>query len=300
MKIGLHDPDETKYPNLALMKISAWHKAKGDEVSFYTPLEDYDKVYSSQVFTWTIDPYFLNQAIFLPGKFERGGTGYKLFKDLPDEIEHICPDYSLYGIDYSLGFLTRGCPNECHWCIVPKKEGHIKAHADIEEFTRHKKVVLMDNNILACWHGIEQIEKIIKFKLKVDFNQGLDARYIDDSTAKLLSKVKWLHPLRLACDFAAQTEPLFKAVRLLRWHNVKPMRYFVYMLVEDIQGALARAKFIKGIYCDPFAQPYRDYENKIKITQEQKNFARWVNHKAIFKSILWEDYKKSKTRPRVD
>lgn len=285
MKIGLHDSDYTGYPNLALMKLSAWHKKQGDIVSFFTPLEEYEKIYSSKVFTWSKDCYLPSTAI-------TGGTGYKNYHGLPDYIEHICPDYSLYDIDYSMGFLTRGCPNSCTWCIVPRKEGNIKPHADIEEFAQHKKIVLMDNNILACNYGIKQIEKIIRLGLKVDFNQGLDAKLVDESIARLLSKIKWLHPLRLACDSESQIEAIQKAVTLLRWHNVSPRRYFVYILVRDIKDALERVRFLKAFDLDPFAQPYRDYDNQVAVTQDQKDFARWVNHKAIFKSVPWEEYKK--------
>ena len=211
---------------------------------------------------------------------------------MPDHIEHICPDYSLYNLDYSLGFLTRGCIRKCSFCIVHKKEGHIKAHADIQEFLRHDKAVLMDNNVLACDHGIKQIEKIIRLGVKVDFNQGLDARLIDDSMAKLLSKVKWLSPIRLACDGPEQIKAIQTAVTNLRWHNATPSRYFVYALIRDPKEALERIKFLKGMDLDCHAQPYRDYDNKIIITDMQKDIARWVNHKAIFKSVSFDEYKK--------
>lgn len=290
MKIGIHDSDDTKYPNLVLMKLSAWHKKQGDTISFFTPLADFDKIYSSKVFTWSKNYY-------LPNNVLKGGTGYKNYHGLPDYVEHICPDYSLYGIDYSMGFLTRGCPNNCTWCIVPFKEGSIKLHADIEEFARHKKVVLMDNNVLACDHGIEQIKKIAKLGLKVDFNQGLDARLIDNDMAKLLSKLRWLAPLRMSCDTENQMSAILKAVTLLRWHNTVPRRYYVNVLVKNINDALERVRFLKGLDLDPFALPYRDYDNKVMVTPEQKDFARWVNHKAIFKSTTWEDYKKSNNAP---
>ena len=286
MKIAIHDADNTGFPNLALMKISAWHKTKGDDVSKFIPLMTYDKVYSSKVFSWN------PENGYLPSNTEKGGTGYKLYnKILPDEIEHTCPDYNIYNTYRSFGFLTRGCPNHCPWCIVPKKEGNIRAHADIEEFTRHSEVILMDNNILAHKHGIEQIEKIARLGLKIDFNQGLDARLIDDGIAKRLSQIKWLHPVRLACDRKSQMKHIQKAVTLLRWHNVTPRTYFVYVLIKDINDALERVKFLKGMGLDPFAQPYRDYKTNNEPTQEQKDFARWVNHKAIFKSVTWEQYK---------
>jgi radical SAM superfamily enzyme YgiQ (UPF0313 family) len=221
-----------------------------------------------------------------------GGTGNDIKIKLPNKIEHICPDYNLYGLDYSLGFLTRGCPNHCSWCIVPEKEGDIRPNADIKEFLVHDKVVLMDNNVLASDHGIDQITKLTILKVKVDFNQGLDCRLIDDSIARLLSKVKWLHPIRLACDSQLQMKAIEKAVRLLRWHNATPKKYFVYCLIKNIDEALERIKFLKGLYLDPFAQPYIDFRKSIMPTKEQKNLARWINHKAIFNSVPYEEYNK--------
>lgn len=286
MRIGLHDVDKTQFPNLALMKLSAWHNAQGDAVSWYNGLfsSHYDTVYSSKVFTFTSEEDVFGKNI------EKGGTGYKSTRCLPDDIEHTCPDYALYGIDYSMGFLTRGCPNACAWCIVPGKEGDIVAHADIDEFLRHDSVVLMDNNVLASEHGLRQIEKLASLKVKVDFNQGLDARLIDDVTAKLLSRVKWKHPIRLACDHAAQMPAVQKAVQLLRWHNARPARYFVYCLVKDVEEALERVKFLKGLYVEPFAQPFQDYESQVTSTRAQREFARWVNHTAVFNSVPWEHY----------
>ena len=282
--IALHDADNTKFPNLVLMKLSAYHKNRGDTVEWYQSLRSsvYFLTYSSKVFTWTNDLQLKGNVLF-------GGTGYKVKNILPEEVEHCCPDYDLYGQKYSIGFLTRGCIRKCEWCVVPEKEGQMRSHADIEEFTRHKDVVLLDNNILASDYGIKQIEKIIRLKLRIDFNQGLDARLVDNSVAKLLSKIKWLSPLRLSCDTQNQIPTIQKTVNLLRWYNVTPRTYFVYVLVKDVSDALERIKFLKGMNLDPFAQLYRN-QNGNEPTKEQKRFARWVNHKAIFKSVTWEDY----------
>ena len=283
MKIAIHD-DNTGFPNLALMKISAMHKAKGHSVSRFLPLEKYDLVYSSKVFTFT------KEDEYLPDNTIKGGTGYGIYKDLEESIEHTCPDYDLYEQNYSMGFLTRGCIRKCPFCFVPRKEGEIRAHADIEEFLRHRDVVLLDNNVLAHDHGIEQIEKMARMNLRVDFNQGLDARLIDDDVARRLGKLKWLHPLRLACDSHAMIDPVRKAVELLRWNNVTPSKYFCYCLVTDVPEAVERVRFLKGICVDPFCQPFRD-EKGTEPTEEQKDFCRWVNHKAVFKSTTWENYK---------
>ena len=286
MKIALHDHENNGYPNVALMKLSAWHKAKGDSVEWFNAMfsSEYTRVYSSKVFTWTKpDPYLPDE------KTVYGGTGYEIAKVLPDEIEHICPDYSLYDCNKSYGFLTRGCARSCPWCFVPAKEGKIRPHADIEEFCRHKEVVLMDNNILACNHGLAQIDKMINMGLKVDFNQGLDARLIDGYVARRLGKLRWIRHLRLACDTAAMIEPVRKAVELLRWHNCNPAQIFCYVLVQDIDDALERVRFLKGMYITPFAQPFRAPDGT-EPSAEQKAFARWVNHKAIFKTTTWNEY----------
>ena len=176
MRIGLVDVDGRNFPNLALMKLSAWHKLRGDTVEFADPgAGRYDKVYLSKVFTHTPDcrdEYYCEVI--------RGGTGYRDYTTtLPEAVEHTCPDYSLYGVGEAYGFLTRGCPNRCPWCVVPYKEGAIRPHADIEEFLAgRKRAVLLDNNVLASAWGLAQIEKIVRLGVRVDFNQGLDARRI--------------------------------------------------------------------------------------------------------------------------
>ena len=288
MKIGLHDSDNTGFPNLALMKLSAYLKKQGHQTEVYSVGTKYDRVYSAKVFSFTA------QCEYLPTGCIKGGTGYGDYSiTLPNKVEHILPDYSLYGSTFSLGFITRGCPNKCSWCVVPNKEGGIRPHANVTEFIAHKNVVLLDNNVLAIDHGISQIEELVKLGVKVDFNQGLDARRIDLAISKLLSKLKWMHPVRLACDTVSQMDSIMKAVALLRWNNCTPRRYFVYVLIKDVEDALERIKFLKGLDLDPFAQPYRDFCTCSEPTQEQRDLARWCNHKAIFKSVPWEDYKRT-------
>lgn len=288
MNIGLIDVDRGKFPNLALMKISAYHKSKGDKVEFATMFENYDVIYKSKIFTFSADDEYCYRSDFI----FKGGTGYDIKHKLPDYIDSICPDYNLYNCDHAYGFLTRGCIRKCEWCLVPEKEGELKPYADIESFLNGKKTaVLMDNNVLASDHGIKQIEKIIKLKIKVDFNQGLDARLIDNSMAKLLSQVKWLKPLRMACDSQLMKDPIKKATELLRKYNCTPSNYFIYTLVKDIDESLERIMFLKDLKLDPFAQPYRDFKNNKEPEKILKHFSRWVNHKAIFKSITWQEYR---------
>lgn len=149
----------------------------------------------------------------------------------------------------------------------------------------------MDNNVLASEWGIKQIEKIIKLKVKIDFNQGLDARLIDRPMAKLLSQVKWLSALRMSCDTSSMIKPIKKAVRYLREYNCTPQRYFIYVLVKDITDAHKRVKLLDKWGLDPFAQPYIDFTGKNNVTKEQRQLARWVNHKATFRTVKWENYK---------
>ncbi len=289
--IGLIDVDGHNFPNLALMKISAYHKQRGHKVEFAT-IGNYDRTYISKVFTFTPDFTF---GLANYGEIITGGTGYKKPNVLPDEIEHIMPDYGLYNIkDKSYGFLTRGCSRKCNWCIVPKKEGAIRANADITEFwSGQKEAVLLDNNVLAHNHGLEQIKKIIDLGIKIDFNQGLDARLIAENLdiAELLSRVKWSRYLRLACDTKSQIPIVQEAIQNLNKFGLKNYKIFVYILVKEIDDAYQRAAFLKKLGCIPFAQPYRDFDNNISVSQEQRNFARWVNHKAIFNKIDFKDYK---------
>ncbi len=149
MKIGLLDVDGHKFPNLALMKISAWHKKLGDDVEMFFPFNHYDRVYMSKVFTFTPD---FNTCINAD-EVIKGGTGYDLKNKLPEEIESIYPDYSLHGIkNTAYGFLTRGCPRGCEFCIVGEKEGKCSHKvADLKNFWNgQKEVKLLDPNLLAA------------------------------------------------------------------------------------------------------------------------------------------------------
>jgi len=290
MKIGLLDIDGHNFPNLALMKISAYHKSKGDSVEWINFFNEYDIVYQSKVFSFTPDNGFIINA----KKIIKGGTGFDPSIKLPNEIEFSNCDYSIYPqTEHAHGFLTRGCIRNCSWCVVPRKEGGIFQYMDIEQVLQDRKsAILMDNNVLASDWGIKQIEKIVKLRIKVDFNQGLDARLIDRTMARLLSKVKWLSPLRMSCDNMTMVKPVKSAMRYLREYDCTPRNYFIYVLIKNIDDAHRRVKLLSKWGLDPFAQPYIDFTGVNKITREQRDFARWVNHKAIFKSVKWEDYNK--------
>lgn len=290
MLIALHDGDaQTDFPNYALMKISAWHKAQGDEVEWWNPLLTYDRVYSSKVFTFT------PECPYLPPDTIKGGTGYGIYDQLPDEIDAMFPDYSIYPkVKYAIGFLTRGCIRRCPWCVVPKKEGQIRPYRTWREIKRpdSRDIVFMDNNVLACPHGIEQMQNMIGEDVRIDFNQGLDARLIDDEIADILSRLKWIQFIRMSCDTDAMLDTVLNTIERLKCHGVKPYRIFVYLLVQDVTSAERRAIALRDIGANPFAQPYRDFTTNAEPAQELKHLARWVNHKAIFKSVKrFNDYK---------
>lgn len=291
MKIGLMDIDGHHFPNLALMKLAAYHKKRGDDVEWATIFEKYDIAYKSKVFTFSND-----HSVVFADRVVIGGTGYGLYGELfCDDTE---PDYTIYkGCSWynaytAYGFLTRGCIRHCPWCVVPRKEGVIRPYRDVETVLQGRKVaVLMDNNVLASEHGLQQLEKIADLKCKVDFNQGLDSRLVTDEIARLLSKIKWIRHIRFSCDTIQAVEPLLQAVEKLNKYGVKNYRIFVYLLVKDVKEANERCGILKRLGVIPFAQPYRGIEGKEQPTRQQRDFARYVNHKAIFKSIEFEDYK---------
>lgn len=298
MRIGLIDVDgyhadrrhrrSAVFPNLALMRLAAYHKRAGDTVEWWTGLEHYDRVYMSKVFTFSPDI----DAVIDADEIIRGGTGYKDYGSLPAEIEAMTPDYTVYAdVDYAIGFLTRGCIRNCPWCIVPKKEGNIRPAATWNEIKRpdSKKIVFMDNNVLACGHGIQQIADMGGQSVWVDFNQGLDARLITPEIAALLARLHWIKFVRLACDTEAMIPVIEQATAYMREAGIAPSRFWAYMLVQDVEEAERRALALYSMGVTPFAQPYRDYDGG-EPTPEQVRFARWVNRQSVFKSCSYAEY----------
>lgn len=299
MKIGLIDVDGHNFPNLALMKIARYHKEHGDTVAWYNPFDEYDKVYMSKVFTHTPNyGYYINNA----AEVDKGGTGYSLDKVLPVEIDSLQPDYSLYpNIDRNTayGFLTRGCPNKCKWCIVPKKEGDVRPYMDVDEIAIEGRtnLVLMDNNILASDYGLQQIEKIIERGYKVDFNQAMDARLVTPEIAKLLAKVKWIKRIRFGCDTPGQIEHCEKAISLIDAAGYKGEYFFYCMLHGSFDECFSRVDHWhkRGKRYLPHCQPYLDFgKQKQNIPQWQKDMAGWANKKWFFFTCEFRDFEPRK------
>lgn len=295
MNIGLIDVDgHNGYPNYALMKISAYHKAQGDSVEWANPLFGrYDKVYASKVFTFTPDFTDVYDC-----HIERGGTGYDLHKELPQEIDHLQPDYSIYPqIDKrtAYGFITRGCPNKCKWCVVPKKEGAVHPYMDIDEIAqggRRDYVMLMDNNILACDYGIEQLIKIADKGYHIDLNQGNSARLVTPEIADIFARIKWIGSIiRFAADTPKQIAEVEKAMQMIDAACIrigkKPRHYLIYTMIgDDINEDFERLMHFKNYPRVRIqAQPFRDINNPQQIIpQWQKDMAHWANRKELYKS----------------
>ena len=319
MKIGLVDVDghakkkkwgATIYPNLALAKIARYWRNRGGQISWASPMEHYDIVYMSKVFNFSPDDTYIYDA----DKIIKGGTGYDPLSQLPDEIDRLQPDYSIYPNipkDTAYGFLTRGCPNKCRWCVVPKKEGAIRPYMDVDDIAieGRRKLVLMDNNILAAGdYCIQQLQKIIERGYRVDFNQALDARLVTDEIAQLLAKVKWLdnNRIRFGCDTHGQIAECERAMNMINRYGFTG-QYFLYtMLTSDFRECYERITYWwhrtqetrashQGRYVYPHAQPYRDPNNPHHIIpQWQKDMAGWVNKKAHFVAHSFEEFEPRK------
>lgn len=305
MRIGLYDADGHNFPSLPLMKISAYHKAKGDEVEFVFPLYKYDRIYLSRVFG---DEYTtFNNLCLQADELICGGTGFairvengrEIYEktddlDLPPEIEHIYPDYSLYPEltkDTAYGFLTRGCPNNCAFCIVSKKEGRVSRKvADLSEFWRGQKYIkLLDANLLACKDKEALLQQLIESGAQVDFTQGLDARFITADVAEMLKKIK-TERVHFAFDFMKHEKAIVEGLRVYKEINPLPdYKTIVYMLVNfdtTIEEDLYRVKKIVELGYIPDIRVYR----KPSAPQILKDLQRWCNNRLIFRSCDFMDY----------
>ena len=300
MDIGLIDVDgHGKFPNLALMKIARYHKQKGDNVSWYNQFDSYDKVYMSKVFTHTADyPYIITNA----KEIEKGGTGYDIYKTLPDEIDRLQPDYTIYPfIDKktAYGFLTRGCIRKCKWCVVPKKEGYIHPYMDVDEIAieGRTKLILMDNNLIASGdYAIEQFNKIRHGGYRIDLNQGNDARLITDEWAKTMATTKWIDStIRFGCDTPKQVEDCDHAIELIRHYGFKGKFLLYTMIYGDIDECFDRInhwraeKYKKKVRCQ--GQPELDFNtHRQNIPQWQKYLANWCNERWVYFTTEFKDF----------
>jgi len=292
MNILLIDADK-KMPNLALMHISRFHKDKHDKVFLNKGNNFPDKVYISCVFARN-KPNILGIAKMFRCEVVLGGSGINLTTELPHEIEHLCPDYSLYGLHYSLGFTSRGCIRRCPWCVVPQKEGDIKDHAPLKEFLRHRKVILLDNNFLASPKWLENLTLLIQHKIKVNFNQGLDIRLIDKENARLLAKTHYYDAdfkdrrLYFAFDIPQIEDQVVEGIRILNEAGIPSKHLMFYLLTgfnTTTQEDLHRIEVLKNLGVLPYAMVYNDRKD-LKI---QQHLERWVNWR-FYEVCEFKDY----------
>ena len=291
IRIGLIDVDSHNFPNLCLMKLSAYHKAQGHQVCFWNPLFYFDVVYKSRVFTDTYSKD--NITVRNAGQVIKGGTGYGPGPDLPDEIEHSYPDYSLYPqySETAYGFLSRGCPRGCGFCIVGGKEGRkSRKVADLSEFWRgQREIKLMDANLLACPDHEKLLLQLAESRALVDFSQGLDIRLITRDNVALLNQVR-TKTVHFAWD--NPDEDLTRYFRqFLEWTSIKnPRLRRVYLLTNygsTHEQDLYRVETLRQMGFDPYVMIYE----KSTAPPITRHLQRWVNNKRLFYAIpSFSDY----------
>lgn len=286
MKVGLIDVDSHNFPNLCLMKISAYHKRRGDSVEWCNLFEHYDRVYMSRVFDDTYTEDFM--TAINADEIIKGGTGYDLKNKLPDDIEHIYPDYSLYPDltkDTAYGFLTRGCPNDCSFCIVSKKEGRKSVKvADLREFWNgQKNIKLLDPNLLACNEHLTLLQQLIDSKAVVDFTQGLDARLINENNIELLAKIK-VKMVHFAFDLMKNEKAIIKGLKIYKeYTGVDERKTGVYILTNydtTHDEDLYRVYAVRDLGYMPYIMIY----NKPSAPQITKDLQRWCNSRFIYRA----------------
>lgn len=287
--VGLIDVDSHNFPNLCLMKISAYHKAKGDNVEWWNGLKHYDIVYKSKVFddTYSTDDDF----IIMADEIIRGGTGYDLQNKLPDIIEHQYPDYDLYGVKKSFGFLTRGCPRHCPFCIVSEKEGNTHTVADLSEFWHGQtEIILMDSNITASKDCDRLFDSLIDSKAYINFEGGLDIRLLTDKGADQINRMK-TKMIHFAWDnYEFNTYDKLKRFRPLFKTDGRHLRVYVLTNFNTThEQDLERVYKLKALDYDPYVMIF-DKPNAPKTTRDLQ---RWCNNKFIFRACeKFEDYQR--------
>lgn len=278
------------------MKLSAWHKAIGDFVEWWSGFEHYDRVYMSKVFddTYTAD----EPEPFNATEIVKGGTGYGLDNRLPDAVEHMMPDYGLYHWmpqDTAYGFLTRGCPRGCHFCIVAEKEGRRSVKvADLSEWRDGQKYIkLLDPNLLACPEHMKLLDQLIKSKAWVDFTQGLDCRLLTTENIDAINRVK-LKEIHFAWDYMKESRAVLRGLELYTTlARRKPHGQYgtVYILTNydtDMEENLYRIYALRDMGYDPYVMIY----DKPNAPAQVRRLQRWCNNRVIFRKCpKFEDYK---------
>jgi len=296
VKVGLIAADKAPMPNLALMKLSAWHKNRGDKVYFRWIPPDVDRLYISCLFKENAPQARGIGKLFPTAEVILGGYGINNTM-LPHVIEHIYPDYSLYGIDYSMGYTSRGCIRNCPWCVIPKMEGYIREWAWFDEFHRdQKKMVLLDPNILASPRVKEKLQWLIDNKIDVNFNAGLDARLVTDEIAQLLSQVRtytWSFKTRMyhfAWDNVKDEKTVLRGLERLLAAGIPAYALTFYVLSgydgQTIEDERYRCEKLISYEVNPFVMLYH------RKDPVRNAYARWIN-KRLYKVCTWDEYERN-------
>lgn len=312
-RIGLIDVDGHNFPNIPLMKISAWHKKQGDSVEWYEqmkhgfPFEPLDRVYMSKVFSFTPDyEYFVNADEVIKGgsgyciELKDGREVYNAEKDgqLPQEIEHIYPDYSLYPEltkDTAYGFMSRGCPRGCNFCHVEAKEGRAaKKVADLSEFWNGQKYIkLLDQNPVACREWRDIFRQLEQSGAWVDFTQGLDIRLMTQEKIAELMKIK-VEQVHFAWDNYEDKEIIVPKLKefaeITGWTRKKMSVYVLTNFNTTLEQDLERVYTLRDMGYMPYVMIY-DKQN-VERGSDLRRLQRWVNSKIGFYACKkFEDFK---------
>lgn len=297
MRVGLIDVDGHHFPNLALMRISAWHKAQGDEVEWWwSDLMHYDVVYMSKIFS---DAYSSDVPEPMNAdKVIKGGTGYciKLGEDgkehfdksrsteLPTEVEQMFPDYSIYPqYDFAICMTSRGCPRGCEFCHVAAKEGRASRKvADVSQFWAGQPLIeVLDPNITACKDKRDLFRQYRETGAMINFNQGLDIRLLNDDDLEDLNEMR-LKRLHFAWDNPNEDlEPLFRKFAKGFRRKSAGMVYVLAGFTSTIEQDLHRIYVLRDLGYDPYVMVY----DKPHAEPEVKHLQRWCNNKIIFKTV---------------
>lgn len=296
MRIGLIDVDGHNFPNIPLMKLSAWHKKQGDSVEWYYPLTSghMDRVYKSKVFTFSADYMYYVDA----EEVISGGTGYHYpdgGEPLPQEIEHIYPDYGIYGIeDTAYGFLTRGCPRGCDFCIVKDKEGKrsVKA-ANLDEFWHGQPYIeALDPNFFACRDWEDLAGQLIESKAWVNFNQGVDARVMTAEKIEAIRRMK-MRAIHFAWDRYEDKDKVLPKLQMFReitgWDHNRVRVYVLTNFNTTIQQDLERIYTLRDLDCDPYVMIFD--KGNTRNGDNVRRLQRWVNNKYVWRKCkTFEEY----------
>ena len=283
MKIGLQDIDSHNYPNFALMRISAWHKAHGHSVEWADPFfGEYDIVYKSKIFTFTPDDFTPWHCTVV-----KGGTGYDISSRLPDEIEkNTAMDYSLYPqYRFSIQFFSRGCIRKCPFCLVRDKEGYIKPVEPVQLNPKGEWIEVLDNNFFANPEWKYATEYLIKLNQPVNL-LGVDIRILDQEQAFWLNKLRLKRShVHIAWDLP-EIDLTDKLREITKY--IAPWKLSCYILVgynSTVEQDLYRIQRCREFKVQPFVMVYRDYNNLKQPSQYCKDLANWVNKPQVFDRV---------------